>query len=160
MKSWALSVVAPTAVRTLPHSHGLLAALERPGRLPLVQIAFAIRVLRPKHDWANGGDGRKVRNQRAFRGWSQDAKLIFFTPSRKHYARMPSEITFAARSTEQPPPCRGLAAEFADFGRALRGLLDPYQPERHYMRGPGPKWHAKHTPAAPVVDGLGVLQQS
>ncbi len=22
---------------------------------------------------------------------------------------------------------------------------DPYRPERHYMRGPGPKWHAKHT---------------
>lgn len=20
-----------------------------------------------------------------------------------------------------------------------------YRPERHYMRGPGPKWHAKHT---------------
>jgi hypothetical protein len=20
-----------------------------------------------------------------------------------------------------------------------------YHPERHYMRGPGPKWHAKHT---------------
>jgi hypothetical protein len=21
---------------------------------------------------------------------------------------------------------------------------DPYRPERHYMRGPGPKWFAKH----------------
>ena len=21
---------------------------------------------------------------------------------------------------------------------------DPYRPELHYMRGPGPKWHAKH----------------
>lgn len=21
---------------------------------------------------------------------------------------------------------------------------DPYRPERHYMRGPGPKWHARH----------------
>ena len=20
-----------------------------------------------------------------------------------------------------------------------------YRPEKHYMRGPGPKWHAKHT---------------
>jgi hypothetical protein len=25
-------------------------------------------------------------------------------------------------------------------------LFDPYRPERHYMRGPGPKWHAKHAP--------------
>jgi hypothetical protein len=23
-------------------------------------------------------------------------------------------------------------------------LFDPYRPELHYMRGPGPKWHAKH----------------
>ena len=30
----------------------------------------------------------------------------------------------------------------------LRGVLhdifDPYRPELHYMRGPGPAWHAKH----------------
>jgi hypothetical protein len=23
-------------------------------------------------------------------------------------------------------------------------LLDPYRPEEHYMRGPGPKWREKH----------------
>jgi hypothetical protein len=34
---------------------------------------------------------------------------------------------------------------FADlFQGVLRGLVDPYRPELHYMRGPGPKWHAKH----------------
>jgi hypothetical protein len=27
-------------------------------------------------------------------------------------------------------------------------LFDSYRPERHYMRGPGPKWHAKHPDAA------------
>jgi hypothetical protein len=26
-----------------------------------------------------------------------------------------------------------------------RDLFDAYRPERHYMRGPGPKWRAKHT---------------
>ena len=25
-------------------------------------------------------------------------------------------------------------------------LGNPYRPELHYMRGPGPKWHAKHRP--------------
>jgi hypothetical protein len=25
-----------------------------------------------------------------------------------------------------------------------RDLFDSYRPERHYMRGPGPKWRAKH----------------
>jgi hypothetical protein len=32
--------------------------------------------------------------------------------------------------------------------RVWRGLKEhvfaPYRPERHYMRGPGPKWRAKH----------------
>ena len=38
-------------------------------------------------------------------------------------------------------PC--LIAEFVDISRAVRGLFDPYRPERHYMRGPGPKWRQK-----------------
>jgi hypothetical protein len=25
-----------------------------------------------------------------------------------------------------------------------RALFDDYRPERHYMRGRGPKWHEKH----------------
>jgi hypothetical protein len=28
-----------------------------------------------------------------------------------------------------------------------RDLFDPYRPELHYMRGPGPKWRAKHAAA-------------
>ncbi len=28
---------------------------------------------------------------------------------------------------------------------AVGRFLNAYKPERHYMRGPGPKWHAKHT---------------
>jgi hypothetical protein len=27
-------------------------------------------------------------------------------------------------------------------------IFDPYRPELHYMRGPGPKWHEKHGIAA------------
>jgi hypothetical protein len=38
----------------------------------------------------------------------------------------------------------GLAEDLAALMRALRDLIDPYRPEQHYMRGPGPKWHAKH----------------
>jgi hypothetical protein len=31
------------------------------------------------------------------------------------------------------------------IGRELvQALTDTYHPERHYMRGPGPKWRAKH----------------
>jgi hypothetical protein len=35
----------------------------------------------------------------------------------------------------------------ADLREALkdlaRNLFDPYRPELYYIRGPGPKWHAK-----------------
>jgi hypothetical protein len=30
------------------------------------------------------------------------------------------------------------------FLEAVRNLFDPYRPELHYMRGPGPKWRAVH----------------
>ena len=33
-----------------------------------------------------------------------------------------------------------------NFGRRLcQRIFDPYRPELHYMRGPGPKWREKHT---------------
>jgi len=32
--------------------------------------------------------------------------------------------------------------------RAAARLTDPYRPELHYMRGPGPKWHEKNGRAA------------
>ena len=38
----------------------------------------------------------------------------------------------------------GPTPDLNDFVRALRSLADTYRPELHYMRGPGPKWHAKH----------------
>jgi hypothetical protein len=32
-----------------------------------------------------------------------------------------------------------------DIWRGLmKGIFDPYRPELHYMRGPGPKWREKH----------------
>ena len=27
---------------------------------------------------------------------------------------------------------------------SVRDVFDPYRPELHYMRGPGPRWRAKH----------------
>jgi hypothetical protein len=42
-----------------------------------------------------------------------------------------------------------MTSEFAEMLRLFKSLFDTYHPERHYMRGPGPKWHAKHgRPAA------------
>jgi hypothetical protein len=36
------------------------------------------------------------------------------------------------------------AATLADGWRRLVGGGTAYRPEKHYMRGPGPKWRAKH----------------
>jgi hypothetical protein len=56
-------------------------------------------------------------------------------------------ITSASLST--PANSRdGIARPFAEFRAFLRLFLarafNPYRPELHYMRGPGPAWRAKH----------------
>ena len=44
----------------------------------------------------------------------------------------------------------------ADLWRSVTtDLFGGYQPERHYMRGPGPKWHAKHARPAVSEPDLG-----
>jgi hypothetical protein len=50
-----------------------------------------------------------------------------------------------------------LAADIAELFRGFaRALLDPYRPELHYMRGPGPKWHAKHDRVSVAFDAMAV----
>ncbi|MEH2533883.1 hypothetical protein V1277_006821 [Bradyrhizobium sp. AZCC 1588] len=39
---------------------------------------------------------------------------------------------------------RRLDAIMARWRHLIERACDPYRPERHYMRGPGPKWHARH----------------
>jgi hypothetical protein len=54
-------------------------------------------------------------------------------------------MTAASKSAQYAtrPPAQVLAAEVVDlFCNLGRALFDPYRPERHYMRGPGPKWRA------------------
>lgn len=64
----------------------------------------------------------------------------------------------AAGSKQRPAPRLGRTM-FGTLRSLARDLFDPYRPELHYMRGPGPKWRAKHArvPAqAPLaVPGLG-----
>jgi hypothetical protein len=45
----------------------------------------------------------------------------------------------------------GFAADLAGLFHGLfKATFDRYQPELHYMRGPGPKWRAKHAPPPPA----------
>ena len=51
----------------------------------------------------------------------------------------------ATASTTTSPKSPRLLSVVAVLWRTLRrDLTDPYRPELHYMRGPGPKWRAKH----------------
>jgi hypothetical protein len=50
-----------------------------------------------------------------------------------------------------------LSIAVASLWRSLKkDVFDTYRPELHYMRGPGPKWHAKHRSRseAPAMTGL------
>jgi hypothetical protein len=51
-----------------------------------------------------------------------------------------------ASDIAKAPKAPGLAATIAAMLRdMIRDLSGTYRPERHYMRGPGPKWHEKRT---------------
>ncbi|MBR1203069.1 MULTISPECIES: hypothetical protein [unclassified Bradyrhizobium] len=39
---------------------------------------------------------------------------------------------------------RGLNAITTGWQNLIERMRDPYRPELHYMRGPGPRWRAKH----------------
>jgi hypothetical protein len=44
-----------------------------------------------------------------------------------------------------PRPFIAIGQFLSAFWQAIsRDAVHPYRPERHYMRGPGPAWHAKH----------------
>jgi hypothetical protein len=54
-----------------------------------------------------------------------------------------SRVLFAT-----PSPDRVLGATAQRWRRLTASLFDPYRPELHYMRGPGPKWREKHARGA------------
>jgi len=44
---------------------------------------------------------------------------------------------------------QGLFHSFLTYWRGFASAaFNPYRPELHYMRGPGPAWHAKHATVA------------
>jgi hypothetical protein len=61
----------------------------------------------------------------------------------------PCQPKDAARQSGWERHMRGnLTETVRELARSFAHLLDPYRPELHYMRGPGPKWHAKRAGAA------------
>ncbi|MBZ0147830.1 MAG: hypothetical protein K8F62_09870 [Pseudorhodoplanes sp.] len=42
-------------------------------------------------------------------------------------------------------PLSGVGQAIAEYVAEIkRRMTDPYRPELHYMRGPGPKWRERH----------------
>jgi hypothetical protein len=65
--------------------------------------------------------------------------------------------TEAVRTSKARRRAPGFGSEIVDLVHSLaKALFDPYRPELHYMRGPGPKWHAKYDPA-PTVFGTAAI---
>jgi hypothetical protein len=47
-------------------------------------------------------------------------------------------------------PAAGPVAVVEIWRRLSTAIFDPYRPELHYMRGPGPKWREKHAYAGSI----------
>jgi len=67
--------------------------------------------------------------------------------------RAATAVPYSASSPRSPRPVahtvlRAVGVEVAQIWRTLKkDLSDPYRPELHYMRGPGPKWREKRANA-------------
>jgi hypothetical protein len=59
------------------------------------------------------------------------------------------EFVMAHTSTKAPSLRRTAGAVWRSLAK---DLFDPYRPELYYMRGPGPRWRAKH--AQPAVGAV------
>jgi hypothetical protein len=60
------------------------------------------------------------------------------------------EANAVAASVIEGPKSWNPAVVAGALRKVANGLFDPYRPERHYMRGPGPRWREKH-----AFDGAG-----
>ena len=58
-------------------------------------------------------------------------------------------------ASDQPETvmCRAPAEALGELWRTFGNAFDTYRPELYYMRGPGPKWRAKHSVVAAAALG-------
>jgi hypothetical protein len=64
----------------------------------------------------------------------------------------------AVRTLSDRQQAPSLVTDIAElFQNLARALFDPYRPELHYMRGPGPKWRAKHVRSSMTFQAMPAL---
>jgi hypothetical protein len=68
-------------------------------------------------------------------------------------ATITSESLYSAadRRDGRSSPLAGIRGFWRQF---FVRAFDPYRPELHYMRGPGPAWRAKHKAVSPAVQSM------
>jgi hypothetical protein len=55
-----------------------------------------------------------------------------------------SHVRAHRAQSSSTPLCQRLNVIVTRWLRLIKIARNPYRPELHYMRGPGPKWYAKH----------------
>jgi hypothetical protein len=55
-----------------------------------------------------------------------------------------TSISLSAPAISRDAPSRAIADLRASWQRLISKVFNPYRPELHYMRGPGPAWRAKY----------------
>ena len=53
-------------------------------------------------------------------------------------------VAIGEATSNRPSPATILHMAIRRWQAHIAHFRDPYRPERHYMRGPGPKWREKH----------------
>jgi hypothetical protein len=59
-----------------------------------------------------------------------------------HLAQL--QASSVAQTVTESPKTWNPAVVAGALRKVMSGLFDTYHPELHYMRGPGPRWRAKH----------------
>ena len=55
-----------------------------------------------------------------------------------------SHVRAHRAQSSSTPLCQRLNVAMTRWRGLIQIARNPYRPELHYMRGPGPKWYAKH----------------
>lgn len=55
-------------------------------------------------------------------------------------------VALGAMTSRPPVPAIMFNIVVRRWRRRIARLFDPYKPELHYMRGPGPRWREKYGP--------------
>jgi hypothetical protein len=69
---------------------------------------------------------------------------LFAMPFASGPSQLHSEVPMLATHTPSRQLRRRINVVMTSWNKLIGSARDTYRPELHYMRGPGPKWHAKH----------------